>query len=95
MTLSGLGGVIFASVAPNSPAARAGLLASMVNPNGNMEASDLIVSVDGSPIKGTAHFLNLLLAKDVGDDVELTVFRIHHTGFYKFMAVLQLEPAVI
>ena len=58
------GGVRFAEVRENSPAAKAGL-----------KAGDLMVSFDGKPVRTLYDFTYALRAKKPGDDVEVRIVR--------------------
>lgn len=55
-------GAVVASVEDNSPAKDAG-----------METNDVILKVDGTKVKSTAHFKFMLYKHDIGDTVKITV----------------------
>ncbi len=58
------GGVLISSVTPNGPASKAGLL-----------SGDVIVAVDGAPIKDGDELVNIISAKRPGSTVKLTYLR--------------------
>ena len=68
----GVTGVIVAGVAPGSPAAKAGLIG-MDPVSGTL--GDVIVAVDGKPVRHLADLVAGLEAAGVGGQVELTVAR--------------------
>ncbi len=57
-------GVIVANTADNSPAAESGL-----------KTNDIILTVDGTKVKNSAHFKYMLYKHDIGDNVKLKVKR--------------------
>ena len=63
-------GVVLRSIEQNSAAAKAGLKA---NPTG--AGADVIVSIDGKPIKNYNDLANFLESKKVGDTVQVKVIR--------------------
>jgi S1-C subfamily serine protease len=71
----GPGGVLVLDVTAGSPAARAGLRATQVEPNGNIVVGDVIAAVDGRPVDSFNALVNLLDAHEFGDRVTLTVIR--------------------
>ena len=77
-------GLLIARLAPGGPAEKAGLRGPKVvrNRRGvfivesiDRSAADLIVAVDGKPVKSTDDFLRYIEAQKIGDQVELTVIR--------------------
>ncbi len=70
----GIEGVVVGEVDPNSPAERAGLLPARGDVFGNL-SFDLIVAVDGEPVKGTGDLVEKLAEHKKGDTLELEVLR--------------------
>lgn len=68
-------GVIVLTVVPNSPAARAGLRPAQVRGSDIAELGDLIVALDGQPVKGMQDLAARIGAHQPGETVELTVVR--------------------
>jgi len=69
-------GVMIEEVAPNGPAAVAGLRALSVDPRTrDVTPGDVIVKVDGAEVKGNADFEQLMNRHKPGDRVKLTVER--------------------
>jgi S1-C subfamily serine protease len=72
-------GVLLASVAPDSPAARAGLKGGTpgdgTTPGALARGGDVIVAIDGKPIKKVQDLSAFLDAKQPGDTVTVTVLR--------------------
>lgn len=81
-------GLLIAMLAPNGPAQRAGLQAARIEEKEqrqgifvtksrtvNWNAADLIVAVDGRPIKTAEAFLNAVEARQPGQQVTITVIR--------------------
>jgi S1-C subfamily serine protease len=71
----GVAGVLVLSVGPNSAAAKAGLRPTRRDGRGNMELGDIIVAIDGFPIRSTSDLLDSLERFKVGDEATLTVIR--------------------
>ena len=65
-------GVLVASVVSNSPAARAGLRGGQGE---NATGGDIIVALDGQPVKGMSRLAELVAQHQPGDVIELTVVR--------------------
>lgn len=74
-TTKKLEGVLIAEVLPNSPAVVAGLEASRWKSDGSIVLGDLIVKVDGEPVKQTEDLISAIETKRDGDWVELVVWR--------------------
>jgi S1-C subfamily serine protease len=73
---SGLEGVVIREVLRDSGAARAGLRPASRDPrSGRTIPGDVIVEVDGKPIRKQLDLLDSLDGKAVGDEVEVTVLR--------------------
>jgi S1-C subfamily serine protease len=81
-------GLLIAMMAPNGPAQRAGLqgpriekqqrqtiFGTEVRQSVNWAAADMIVAVDGQPIKTADDFLTAVEAKQPGQQITLTVIR--------------------
>ena len=71
----GLEGVLILGVAPNSPAAKAGLRPSRRDVWGQIELGDVIVAVDGNSISALNDLYDQLDKHRVGDRVRLTLLR--------------------
>jgi S1-C subfamily serine protease len=72
----GLRGVLLLRVAPNGPAARAGLRPTQQDPrSGRITLGDLIVGVDGAPVQNSADLYLALETHKQGDKVKLTLER--------------------
>jgi S1-C subfamily serine protease len=65
-------GVLVGGVAANSPAAAAGLRGA---PDANATGGDIIVGVNGQPVKGMAQLSGLIAQHQPGDSIKLTVVR--------------------
>jgi S1-C subfamily serine protease len=65
-------GVLVAGVASNSPAASAGLRGGQ---SADGTAGDIIVAVNGQPVKGMAQLSELIGQHQPGDNIKLTVVR--------------------
>jgi S1-C subfamily serine protease len=72
---NGLEGVLIMSIKRGSPAAQAGLLPIRRDRFGDLLRGDLVVAIDGKPIKSTDDFYSALEAHKVGDTVTVTVVR--------------------
>ena len=68
-------GVLIASVVPNSPAALAGLRGGQGQNERIPRGGDVIVAVDGTPVKEMSGLAAQLTGKTPGDTVELTLLR--------------------
>ena len=68
-------GVLILSVRPGSPAAKAGLLPTRTDEDGNLVPGDVIVALDGKPIHSTQDLYGALETHKVGDTVTLTIIR--------------------
>jgi S1-C subfamily serine protease len=71
----GAGGVLVLGVRPGTPAARAGILATREERNGNIILGDIIAAVGGRPVTTLSELVNALDAYEFGDRVTLTVIR--------------------
>jgi S1-C subfamily serine protease len=71
----GVTGALIIRVIPGSPAQKAGLRPTRKGPNGRIHLGDIIVAVDGKPVKKVNDFFNLLNDHQAGDTVTLTVER--------------------
>ena len=86
----GVEGVLVASA--DGPAKEAGIRATRRDRRGNLQYGDIIVGLNGTPIKSTADMLRAIGDKAVGDDVTLTLLR--PTGKRKRRKVLVYEHKV-
>ena len=69
-------GVVVGRIAPDSPAAKAGLRGTKQDKNGKLEQlGDLIVAIDEKPIKNLRDLVAALSKHQVGDTVTITVIR--------------------
>jgi S1-C subfamily serine protease len=68
-------GVVVLDVYENSPAAKAGLKPAAVSRRGSVVSADVIVEIDGQPMKSTTELQRYVQSKKVGDTVTLTVLR--------------------
>ena len=68
-------GVVILKVTPNSAAAKAGLRAATVAPDGSLTPGDIIVEIQGQPVDGVGKLVGRLDDFKVGDTVRLTVLR--------------------
>lgn len=64
LNLTDLNAVLITNVVPKSPAEKAGL-----------RSSDVITSVNGTPIQDSAHLKNMIGLKSVGDKVKFSILR--------------------
>jgi S1-C subfamily serine protease len=71
----GLKGVLIMDVQPDSPAAKAGLRATRRDESNRVELGDVILAIDGKPVKSANDLLDVLEKHAVGDTVELTILR--------------------
>jgi len=85
----GLTGVVVAGVVPNSPAARAGLTG-FDRRTGRI--GDVIVAVDGEPVRHLADLTALLERRGIGGEVELTTRRNGDTHTVRVAVVDIGEP---
>jgi S1-C subfamily serine protease len=70
-----LHGVLVAEVLPNSPAERAGMVASTQRGDGTLRLGDLITAVDGQPVKQAEDLLSAIEERKEGDVVTLHLHR--------------------
>jgi S1-C subfamily serine protease len=68
-----LEGVLILDVVPGGGAEKAGLVGTRSGPGGRWVLGDIIVSVDGTAIRGANDLYKVLDAKNVGDAVKVTV----------------------
>src|SRR5260370_25724130 len=61
---------------PDSPAAKAGLRGTGRDEEGHIQLGDVIVAVDGKPIKNMKDFYTSLEHYHAGDSVTLTIFHV-------------------
>jgi len=71
----GYEGVMFSSVDPASSAARAGLLPLRRDRRGRLVPGDIIVAIDGEPVRSRGDLTLILEKKEVGDEVSVTYVR--------------------
>jgi len=72
---AGLTGVLIRSVAPNSPAAKAGLQGFRRDERGQVHPGDLIIAVQGKKIDSLNQLLDELESHQVGSKVSVTILR--------------------
>ncbi|KTD48928.1 DegP protease [Legionella rubrilucens] len=68
-------GILIADVLPNTPAAKAGLRGTHRDNWGRIQLGDIIVALNGHPVKNYDALYNLLTDIQVGDAVNLTINR--------------------
>ncbi|MCX7622180.1 MAG: trypsin-like peptidase domain-containing protein, partial [Thermomicrobium sp.] len=68
-------GVIVLNVVPGSPAARSGLRPAQIRGNDIAALGDVIVALDGEPVRGMQDLAARIGAHQPGDTVELTIVR--------------------
>ncbi|QDP73662.1 trypsin-like serine protease [Legionella israelensis] len=68
-------GILIAEVIPHTPADKAGLRGTYRNNWGHLVLGDVIVAVNGHPIKNYDALYNLLTKINVGDEISITVLR--------------------
>lgn len=73
--LLGVEGVVILRVAPDSAAAAAGLRGATVARDGGIVPGDIIVAIQGKPVRSVAELLARLDDHAVGDTVQVTVLR--------------------
>jgi S1-C subfamily serine protease len=71
----GLKGVLVLDVQPDGPAAKAGLRPTRPDPNKGARLGDVIVALDGKPVRSADDLLDLLERHRPGDTVQVTVLR--------------------
>jgi S1-C subfamily serine protease len=71
----GLKGVLIMDVQPDSPAAKADLLPTRKDESNRVELGDVILAIDGKPVKSANDLLDALEKRAVGDTLELTILR--------------------
>ncbi len=70
----GIKGILVLSVTPNSPAEKAGMLASQMV-NGDLVLGDVIQAVDGKKVEDMNDFLNILEKHKLNDKITIDVLR--------------------
>jgi len=70
----GIKGILVLSVTPNSPAEKAGMLASQMV-NGDLVLGDVIQAIDGKKVEDMNDFLNILEKHKLNDKITLDVLR--------------------
>jgi S1-C subfamily serine protease len=71
----GLIGVLIFEVQPDGPAAQAGLRPTRRDENNRIRLGDVIVALDGRPVRSMNELLDALERHQVGDTVPLTILR--------------------
>ena len=71
----GIGGALILEVSPGGAAARAGLRPTVRNERGNLVLGDVIVAIDGQPVRSSGDLLLLLEQHDAGDRVKVRIER--------------------
>ena len=71
----GVEGVLFYNIAEGSAADRAGLLPTRQTRRGTIVIGDVIVGIDGTPIKGCQDLFRVLDNHEIGDTLRLQVYR--------------------
>jgi S1-C subfamily serine protease len=72
-------GVLLVNVAPNGPAAAAGLQPYARERSGRIVQGDVITAVDGQPVADLDDMLSIIEARQIGEKVTLTVWRAGRT----------------
>lgn len=70
----GIKGVLILSVSPNSPAAKAGLVASQLV-NGDLVLGDVIQSIDSEKVENMNDFLNIIERHQLNDTITVNILR--------------------
>jgi len=83
-------GVAVIEVAPDSPAAKAGIVGMSRLSNGDLQVGDIIISFDGSPIKDESDVYRLLDKYSPGDTITVGLLR---AGHEKIEVQIQLGAA--
>lgn len=68
-------GILIAEVIPHTPAEKSGLRGTYRNNWGQIVLGDVIVAVNGHPVKNYDALYNLLTKVNVGDEISITVLR--------------------
>jgi S1-C subfamily serine protease len=71
----GLQGVLIFEVQPDGPAAQAGLRPTRRDANNRLQLGDVIVALDGRPVRSVNELLDVLEQHQVGDTVPLKILR--------------------
>ncbi len=80
-------GVLIAQVIPGTPAAKAGLQGTSRNHWGYINPGDVIVGINGHPVKNYDVLYNFLTNVKVGDEIKLTVLRNKKRLTYKIKTI--------
>jgi len=75
MSKLGIEGVLVLGIEPGSPARQAGLKGTVQRADGEIILGDIIISMDGKPIRNSGDLFRLLETHNVGDTVTLQVLR--------------------
>jgi S1-C subfamily serine protease len=68
-------GVLIVKVTPDSPAASAGLRGTRRDASGDVHVGDVIIAVDGQPVRNAADLYEALKNHQAGDTVTVTIIR--------------------
>ncbi len=71
----GLDGALILTISPNTSAEKAGLRATRRDDSGKVALGDLIVAVDGEPVRTSDDLFRIIDKHKVGDQVPLTIVR--------------------
>jgi S1-C subfamily serine protease len=71
----GLRGVLVLTVAPDGPAAKAGVKPTHRMPDGQVVLGDMILSIDGQPVTSNDDVFGILEQHQVGDTVSIVLYR--------------------
>jgi len=71
----GLEGVLILTISPNTTADKAGLRATRRADGGKLVLGDLIIAVDGEPVRTTDDLFRIIDDHKVGDTIKMTVLR--------------------
>jgi S1-C subfamily serine protease len=71
----GIAGVLVLNMDPQSAAARAGMLPTRYDDEGNIVLGDVIVAIDGRAVKSTDDYYRIIDDHEVGDEVRVEIMR--------------------
>lgn len=71
----GVKGVLVLEVAPNSPAAQAGLRGTVVQANDELVLGDIIQAIDGKPVTSTSEFSAMMDKYNLNDTIRVQILR--------------------